>query len=614
MQQKVKSEIQSMLRVNGSHSDRPGWVPRRLVMVTYELRRGNNPDDGELALRQDSIVTQRSGAQQSGTGASTHVASHVPATPDQSLRHIGTVAVVGQGRLGSVLVRGLQGGGFRVSGPHGRGYSGETDDAIVLLCVPDAAIAAAAALISEGPLVGHCSGATGLTSIEPHRGFSIHPVMTFTARTTPAALTDTPAAVAGTDELALEVARSVAVRLGMRPFTVADSDRPAYHAATAMAANFLVTLESAAGTLIRTAGVDPQVLLPLARAALNDWGEQGAAALTGPVARGDHGVVQSHRQAINGRTPELLPMYDALVAATERLAHSPIDETPSTARPRTMLVVNTVSSLRQALEAHRTRSIGFVPTMGALHQGHLELLRRAREDNDLVVLSVFVNPAQFNDPADLAAYPRTEAQDRAHAETAGVDIYFAPTVDVVYPTAFTATVALAGPIVETFEGAHRGSGHFHGVTTVVTKLLMMIRPNRAYFGQKDAQQLRVVQALVADLDIEVQIVPVPTVREPDGLAMSSRNVRLTPENHSTALGLNQALNTGRVAFERGETAESIVASAARILDDYSITPEYLAVVAGETFRPVVGKPAGRAVLIVAAIVGRTRLIDNVVLQ
>ncbi|MDQ2739864.1 MAG: DUF2520 domain-containing protein, partial [Actinomycetota bacterium] len=246
------------------------------------------------------------------------------------------MAVVGQGRLGSVLVEALQGGGLVVSGPHGRGYSGDTDDAIVLLCVPDAAITSATALISEGPLVGHCSGTTGLASIAPHRGFSIHPVMTFTARTTPAALTDTPAAVAGTDGPALEVARSLAVRLGMRPFVIVEPDRTAYHAATAMAANFLVTLESAAGTLIRTTGVDPKVLLPLARAALNNWGEQGAAALTGPVSRGDQGVVKAHRQAITGRTPGLLPMFDALVAATERLAHSPIDETPSTAKPRTM--------------------------------------------------------------------------------------------------------------------------------------------------------------------------------------------------------------------------------------------------------------------------------------
>ncbi len=414
-------------------------------------------------------MTQRSGSPQSGTGA---------ATAPESPENIGTVAVVGRGRLGSVLVEALQGGGLVVSGPHGRGYSGEREDAIVLLCVPDAAITSAAALICKGPLVGHCSGATGLASIAPHRGFSIHPVMTFTARTGPAALTDTPAAVAGTDGPALDVARSLAVRLGMRPFTVAEPDRPAYHAATAMAANFLVTLESAAGTLIRTAGVDPKVLLPLAHAALDNWGEQGAAALTGPVSRGDQGVVKSHRQALTGRTPELLPMFDALVAATQRLAQSRIDETRFTVGTRTMLVVNTVSALRRALKAHGARSIGFVPTMGALHQGHLELLRRARADNDLVVLSVFVNPAQFNDPADLAAYPRTDAQDRAHAETAGVDIYFAPIADVVYPPTFTATVALAGPIVQTFEGAHRGSGHFHGVTTVVTKLLMMIRPDR----------------------------------------------------------------------------------------------------------------------------------------
>lgn len=207
-------------------------------------------------------MTQRSGAQQSGTGAATQFVSHGPTTPGQSLRHIGTVAVVGQGRLGSVLVEALQGARFRVSGPHGRGYSGETDDSIVLLCVPDAAITSVAALISEGALVGHCSGATGLASIAPHRGFSIHPVMAFTARTTPAALTDTPAAVAGTDEPALEVARSLAIRLGMRPFAVFEPDRTAYHAATAMTANFLVTLESAAGALVRTAGVDPKVLLP----------------------------------------------------------------------------------------------------------------------------------------------------------------------------------------------------------------------------------------------------------------------------------------------------------------------------------------------------------------
>ncbi|MET3804244.1 pantoate--beta-alanine ligase [Nakamurella sp. UYEF19] len=568
-------------------------------------------------------MTQGSGTQQPGDAVVDPTAPEpVPAVGHRT----GTIAVVGRGRLGSVLVPALGSAGFTVSGPHGRGYAGQAEDTVVLLCVPDAAIASASRLITEGPLVGHCSGATALASIAPHRGISIHPVMTFTADTAPTGLVGIPAAVAGTDAAALDTARDIATGLGMRPFTVAESDRPAYHAATAIAANFLVTLESAAAELIRTVGVDPAVLLPLARAALENWGRQGADALTGPIARGDQAVVDSHRQAVAARTPDLLPMFDTLVGATERLVRSQSevqpqnptrsgpDEIPSSAGTRPMLVVNTVNDLRRALAPHRTRSIGFVPTMGALHQGHLELLRRAKHDNDLVVLSIFVNPAQFNDPADLAAYPRTDAADRAHAETAGVDVYFAPTADVIYPPAFTATVALAGPIVETFEGAHRGSGHFHGVTTVVTKLLLMIRPDRAYFGQKDAQQLRVVEALVADLDIEVEIVAVPTVREPDGLAMSSRNVRLTPENRSRALGLHQALSAGRASYELGETAESIVATAKRILDEYSITPEYLAVVNEDDFCEAVGTPSGRAVLIVAALFGNTRLIDNIVLQ
>lgn len=278
-----------------------------------------------------------------------------------------------------------------------------------------------------------------------------------------------------------------------------------------------------------------------------------------------------------------------------------------------MIVVTTVESLRAALRERLGRSVGFVPTMGALHRGHLELLRRARKDNDVVVLSVFVNPAQFNDPADLAAYPRTDEADRAYAEAAQVDIYFAPPPEAVYPRGFTATVTLAGPIVETFEGAHRGAGHFHGVTTVLTKLFGMVRPDRAYFGQKDAQQLRVVRALVTDLDIDVQIVAVPTVREPDGLALSSRNVRLSPVDRSTAAGLSLALEAGQQAHQRGVLAAEVVLAAELVLSEFGITPEYLAVVDGADFRAVHSVPPVGSVLIVAADVGRTRLIDNAVL-
>ena len=278
-----------------------------------------------------------------------------------------------------------------------------------------------------------------------------------------------------------------------------------------------------------------------------------------------------------------------------------------------MIVVTTVEDLRHALGERAGRSVGFVPTMGALHRGHLELLHRARAENEVVVLSVFVNPAQFNDPADLAAYPRTDEADRSHAELAGVDIYFAPTPDVVYPAGFTATVALSGPIVETFEGARRGAGHFHGVTTVVTKLFGMVRPDRAYFGQKDAQQLRVVRAMVADLNIDVRIVAVPTVREPDGLALSSRNVRLSAADRATALGLSRALDAGEAAHDRGVTAAEIVLAAELVLTRFGIHPEYLAVVDNADFRQLHEVPPSGSVLIVAAEVGGIRLIDNAVL-
>jgi len=279
-----------------------------------------------------------------------------------------------------------------------------------------------------------------------------------------------------------------------------------------------------------------------------------------------------------------------------------------------MIVVTTVSELSAVLAARRAGSIGFVATMGALHEGHLTLLREAKRDNDTVVLSVFVNPTQFNDPADLAGYPRTAMADQAHARSCCVDIYFAPTATEMYPQSFTARVSLSGPIVHTFEGAHRGSGHFDGVTTVVTKLLMIIRPQRAYFGRKDAQQLMVVTALVADLNMDVQIVAVATVRDPDGLAMSSRNVRLDSDERQRALGISRALNAGAEKFAQGHrAAEVIVAATAEVLAQHSLTPEYLAVVNGASFRQVAGDVQQGAMLILAAQVGGTRLIDNVLL-
>ncbi len=233
------------------------------------------------------------------------------------------LAVVGRGRLGTALVQALRSAGVQVSGPHGRGFDGRAAD-IVLLCVPDDQIGEAASGLRSGLLVGHCSGATGLAVLRstaaPGAAFSVHPLITVTASGT--SFSGAPAAVAGDSESALEMARSLVDVLGMAPFVVADEDRAAYHAAAAMAANFLVTVEWAAARLLRTASVDPAVVLPLACQALQNWAALGPAALTGPVARGDRRTVEAHRAAVAARTPDLLPLFDQLVSATETLARS----------------------------------------------------------------------------------------------------------------------------------------------------------------------------------------------------------------------------------------------------------------------------------------------------
>lgn len=278
-----------------------------------------------------------------------------------------------------------------------------------------------------------------------------------------------------------------------------------------------------------------------------------------------------------------------------------------------MIVVRTVADLRAALRERRDRRIGFVPTMGALHEGHMSLLRAARLANATVVLSIFVNPTQFDESADLEAYPRTEDRDLALAESAGVDIVFAPDVAQMYPDGFATTVSVTGPISETLEGAQRGRAHFDGVATVVTKLLLAVAPDAAYFGAKDAQQVAVVRRFVADLGIPVEIVACPTSRDPDGLARSSRNARLSPAERERALAIPRALHAATKAAVAGvRDADALRVAAVDVLRDVDIEPEYVAVVDPDTFEPVhsLDRPA---LLAIAARVGRTRLIDNVVL-
>jgi predicted short-subunit dehydrogenase-like oxidoreductase (DUF2520 family) len=225
-----------------------------------------------------------------------------------------TIAIVGGGRMGRALTAALTAAGVRAAGPHGRGFDGAGADA-VLLCVPDGQIAAAAATIEPGPLVGHCSGATGLAALAPHEAFGLHPLMTITHRG--GDFRGAGAAVAGTSDRALALARELAQALGMRPFAMADEDRAAYHAGAAMASGFLVALESAAE---RVAGVDRELLAPLVRAAVETWAAEGDAALTGPIARGDEETVDRHREAIAQRAPDLLALYDVLAEATRAVA------------------------------------------------------------------------------------------------------------------------------------------------------------------------------------------------------------------------------------------------------------------------------------------------------
>lgn len=278
-----------------------------------------------------------------------------------------------------------------------------------------------------------------------------------------------------------------------------------------------------------------------------------------------------------------------------------------------MIVVRTVSDLRAALRERRAGSIGLVPTMGALHEGHATLLRAARAENDTVAMTIFVNPAQFNEESDLAAYPRTEQADLAVAEAEGVDIVFAPDAAEVYPAGFATTVSVTGPVAETLEGAERGRAHFDGVATVVTKLLLAALPDRAYFGAKDAQQVAVIRRLVADLSIPVTVVVCPTSRDADGLARSSRNTRLSPDERARALAIPHALREVTDAATAGiADTEALRARAVEVLEASGIRPEYVALVDPITFAPV-SAVDGPVLVAIAARVGATRLIDNTVL-
>jgi pantoate--beta-alanine ligase len=482
------------------------------------------------------------------------------------------------GRVGSTVTARLAERGVRLDA--------EQPD-IVLLCVPDRAIAEVAAGIEPGPWVAHVSGATPLSALDPHeRRFGMHPLQSFSKSRGPEQLDGAWAAVSAETEDARAVGYRLAEILGLRPFALGDTGRAAYHAGAAVASNYLVTLRRAAGSLLEAAGAPPEALDPLMRGVIDNGFE-----LTGPIARGDWKTVARHLESIRAERPELEKLYLVLAEATARIAGRELPrDTVSQGGSRALHVCRTIEQMRAELVDRRSGSIGLVPTMGSLHEGHLSLLRAAREECDSVVMSLFVNPAQFTAESDLSAYPRDEARDLELAEAAGIDVVFVPSPDEIYPPGFQTWVEVT-ELGAMLEGEHR-PGHFRGVATVVLKLLSIVRPTRAYFGQKDAQQAEVVRRMIRDLALDVELRVLPTVRDADGLALSSRNALLTPEQRQRALALPRALATGDPAAARAVLAESngLVVDYVELAD----------------FDPPVLAGAVR--------VGSTRLIDNVPLE
>lgn len=273
-------------------------------------------------------------------------------------------------------------------------------------------------------------------------------------------------------------------------------------------------------------------------------------------------------------------------------------------------VLRTVADLRALVRGWKRSggTVAVVPTMGALHAGHVSLVERAKSEADRVIVTIFVNPAQFNNPEDLAKYPRSEAEDLARLAPLAVDAVFAPPVEEVYPAGHATTVSVGGVTVP-LEGAFR-PGHFDGVATVVAKLFGMTQADVACFGEKDWQQLQLVRRLAADLDMPVRVLGCPTVREPDGLALSSRNLRLSPGARSAAAALPRAMRTAAASVARGEPSGAALETARAALVEAGFESlDYLALRDAETLgEPAPGRPLR---LLAAATIGGVRLIDNI---
>jgi pantoate--beta-alanine ligase len=541
-----------------------------------------------------------------------------------------SVRFIGPGRAGRSLALALGAAGWQVAGLLGRdddpaGAAAGVD--VLVISTPDDVIASVAAAVRPDPhcLVVHLAASLGLGVLEPHpRRGAVHPLVPLP---TPEIGAERLAqgisfAVAG-DPLACRIVEA----LGGRALHVADADRAAYHAAACIAANHVVALLGQVERVASTAGLGLDAFLDLTRCALEDVGRLGPApALTGPAARGDWATLERHRQAL---AAEERPAYNVLVGQALRLAadaagrnprdgvRAPGPAVPAAApAPPPVAVKETIADFSAWAEGARAHgaSVGFVPTMGALHAGHVSLIERAAAECDVVAVSIFVNPLQFGDAADLERYPRDLSGDLAACTRAGASVVFCPTTAEMYPTwpVPTETVISVGAEAREWEGTSR-PGHFEGVATVVAKLFAAAGRCRAYFGEKDFQQLAVIRRMAADLGFPVDVVACSTIREPDGLALSSRNRRLSASERAAAVVLARALAAGRAAISAGERRPAAVASVmeAVVGGEPSVLLDYAAVVDAESLRVPVRLDGHRPLrLLIAAEVGPVRLIDN----
>ena len=544
----------------------------------------------------------RYGAGTSGTGLA------VAAAASRGTEGL-TLRVVGPGRAGRSISLALRRAGWTVLPPLGRGddltSAGEGAD-LLLIATPDGAVGRVASEIEPRPetVIAHLAGSFGLDVLAGHpRRAALHPLVSLPDSETGAARLAGGAwfAVAG-DPLV----RQVVGDLGGRTIEVADVDRVLYHAAATIAANHLVALLGQVERVAAEAGVPFEAYLDLVRATVENVASLGAAAsLTGAVRRGDWETVAQHIAALP--EPERRA-YEAMTDAAARLI-----DVSRPARRSPVSEHQTIAGFRKALEAERNagRRVGLVPTMGYLHDGHASLIRRAAEECDVVAVTVFVNPLQFGPNEDLAAYPRDLARDREIAAEAGAHHLFVPANDEMWPGGSPATTVSAGPIGERLDGASR-PGHFDGVATVVAKLFSLAGECRAYFGEKDFQQLLVIRRMVSDLAIPVDIVGCATVREPDGLAMSSRNAYLTEPEREVAPMLHRALLAGAEAIQTGERDPAVVSALMEqmISAEPGFELDYaVAVQAADLSVPPRLQDEVR--LLAAARLGRARLIDNI---